>query len=136
MEVFKGSEVVASKGKPITAQTAEASVEASPAPAVVEAPVTPAPAPKPAGKRTGPNAPALRSVPTGTDADAAWEDVARNPGNWYFNAPEDKQNPKGPDFKATNKSGFKSADGRFPMGLWLNTKPEDLVLPDEGYANS
>lgn len=128
MEVFPGSEVVAETRK-----------------------AAPAPPSAPTGaRRNGPG----RSVPSGRsgpaqrptappsgpepayeiDTNAAWEDLAANPSDWYYYAPEDKKNPKGPDFR--NKSGrFKSQDGRFLMGLWLNTKPEDLVLPDDVYAN-
>src|SRR5215213_6812847 len=71
MEVFKGSEVVAKAAPAAVVAPTTGAVVATPA---QEAP-TPAPAtPKPAAKRAGPNAAPLRSVPTGTDTDAAWED--------------------------------------------------------------
>ncbi len=136
MEVFPASQVVTHKpGPAIKAEGAVVgAVEASEAPETEAAPTPPAPAPKPVAKRAGPNAPKRTAAVGGSDTDEAWEHLAANPSLWYYNAPEDKKNPKGPDFKATNKAGF-SSNG-YPMGLWLNTKPEDLVLPDDGYANS
>jgi hypothetical protein len=126
MEVFPTAEKVTSK--PLVVPAA-APVEAH----VAEpAPPTPPSAPRPAAKRTGPNA--AKTSTGGDDVEAAWEHLAANPSLWFYNAPETKQNPKGPDFKATKKAGFTS--NGYPMGLWMNTKPEDLVLPDDGYANS
>lgn len=115
MEVFPGSDVVA--------QTTTAQVAPGPA----TSPAKPSAAPRgTGGARKAP------AASTGASGDP-WEDLAANPGDWYDNT-ENKTNPKAPDFR--NKSGrFKTADGRFNLGLWLNNKPEDLVLPDEGYAS-
>ena len=133
MEVFPTAEKVTNKpSAAIKAEGAVVGVATAPvqAPEAVEAPA-PAPAtPRPAQSRPAPP----KARPANDDVTAAWEHLAANPGEWYYNAPEDKKNPKGPDFKATKNAGFMS--NGFPMGLWLNTKPEDLVLPDDRYANS
>lgn len=129
MEVFPTAEKVTNKPK---AESVAPPVSPPVAPEDAEAPTTAPATPRPAQKRTGPNA--AKPASGGSDTDAAWEHLAANPKLWFYNAPEDKKNPKGPDFKATKDAGF-NANG-FPMGLWLNTKPEDLVLPDDGYANS
>lgn len=119
MEVFKDSQVVSNVTKLPVAPVAPSAV-----PEPEPAPTTPAPTPRPAR--------APRAVPQGTDTEAAWEHLAAHPELWYDNT-ENKKNPKGPDFKATRQAGFTS--NGYPMGLWLNTKPEDLVLPDSGYAS-
>lgn len=134
MEAFPNSEKVARATHPasltqvppagVATLPVEQATTPAPAPAASEA-TTPAPKPQTARRRA--------PVPAQQDETVAlWEDLAKNPGNWFDNT-ENKQNPKAPDFRATKKSGF--MNGSFPAGLWLNTKPEDLVLPDDGYAN-
>lgn len=117
MEVFKGSEVVEQKSKLDFSKLNEATTTA---------PEVPNPAPKPKPK-------AVVASSNDLSTDDLWENLASNPGNWYDNT-ENKTNPKAPDFRATNKSGLKN--GTYPAGLWLSSKPEDLVIPDTGYAGS
>lgn len=130
MEAFPASQSVARTTKPSLEPIPE-HMAPEPATAPLQEPEpdnVPSLPPKPSTARR--RAPA----PTGEDGTAAlWEDLAKNPSNWFDNT-ENKQNPKAPDFRATKKSGF--MNGSFPAGLWLNTKPEDLVIPDEGYAGA
>lgn len=137
MEVFPGSQKVASlpRSAPVAAPDIRDTAQS-----VQETPLEPSQTRR--GRTTATNPPATRrrarSTPAPVDQEQLtadlWESLVEHPENWFDNS-QDKENPKAPDFRATNKSGIKSADGRFPAGLWLNTCPEDLVLPDAGYAN-
>ena len=138
MEVFPGSNVVEMKPTgtetPAPAPRRVRAVPQAPEPdegteipnepqeAATEAPRTrraarPAPAPAPA---TGP-----------METDDYWDDLEKNPGNWWDNRAT-KTNPKGPDFTS---STFKKADG-YRVALWLNSAPDWFVLPEGPFRPS
>lgn len=127
-EVFPGSQNVAASPK-------LAAVPSEPA-EYTEAPTAPPVPQRTPQRRTGASRPATaRPKPKGGEDDA-WNDVMDHPENWYDNRTS-KRNPNGPDFKATNASGWVNNRNE-PMSLWINGQysqaPEWFEAPDGGYA--
>jgi hypothetical protein len=79
----------------------------TPAPAVA-----PASAPQAAGVSSTPPFSVDTKDPGEKRANKAWAkaSIAENPDDWYFNAPETKKNPRGPDYKHKSNG----------MGYWLD----------------
>ena len=68
--------------------------------------------------------PAPAPAPAGLSTDDYWEDLEKNPGDWWDNR-ETKNNPKGPDFTS---SKFKQDNG-YRVALWLNSAPDWFNVP-------
>jgi len=83
------------------------------APTYTPAPVSaPASAPQAAGVSPTPPFEVDTKDPGEKRANKAWAktSIAENPDDWYFNAPETKKNPRGPDYKHKSNG----------MGYWLD----------------
>lgn len=135
MEAFPDSKIVSSKKLAAVRQAEPApdgpydEEEAFPDPEPVQRPQANRSRPVAAQSKPAPRAARAasgrgRPAPQPVDADGYWEDVEKNPGDWFDNR-ETKTNPKAPDFrhKTWKENGYN-------VGLWISSMPEWVELPD------